>query len=139
MKFVFHAFGHPSVRSSHKTTIEITKEPNLSPRGNCVVAVNSERGIRDLPEDLKRSLLSSKVKGQLVLSVGSFHFTVEGWGDPRLTFSHPADLIVRKSGFVSDRTVLIHADKSASDLPREMVRMLQDPESRMTIEISTIV
>ena len=31
---------------------------------------------------------------------------------------------------------MIHADKAASDLPREMVRMLKDQRNRVSIEIS---
>ncbi len=63
---------------------------------------------------------------------------VDGRGDPRLTFSHETDLVVRKSGFISDRTLMIHADKSSMDIPRDMVRLLQDPTSRVTVEISAI-
>jgi len=63
---------------------------------------------------------------------------VEGRGDPRLTFSHQTDLVVRKSGFISDRTLMIHTDKSSMDIPRDMVRLLQDPTCRVTVEISAI-
>jgi len=44
--------------------------------------------------------------------------------------------VVRRSGFISDRTLMIHADKAASDLPREMVRMLKDRRNSVSIEIS---
>jgi hypothetical protein len=71
-----------------------------------------------------------------VLRVGPFEFVVEGKGDPRLTFSHDTDLVVRKSGFVSERTLMILANKSSMDIPRHMVRLLQDPTNRVTVEIS---
>lgn len=137
MRFRFHAQGHPSVLSTHEMTIEITKETDLSPRGDCVVAVGSSMGARDLPNDLKFSISRSEAKARVVLSTGPFSFVIRGRGDSRLTLSHPTDLVIRRSGFISDRTLMIHSDKSANDLPREMVRLLQDPTTTVSIEIST--
>jgi hypothetical protein len=133
---IFHAYGHPAILSTHPTTLEITTSHELTRRGDCVVAVRSSSAVQNLPEDLKRVLSSSSGRGRIALRVGTFEFTVEGRGDPRLTFSHETDLVVRKSGFVSDRTLMIYADKSSIDMPRDMVRMLQDPNSRVTVEIS---
>ncbi len=133
---IFHAYGHPAVLSTHPTTIEITTNHELTHRGDCVVAVNSSGAVRNLPEDLKQVLSSSSGRGRLALRVGPFEFLVEGKGDPRLTFSHDTDLVVRKSGFISERTLMILADKSSIDIPRHMVRLLQDPTNRVTVEIS---
>ena len=133
---IFHAYGHPAVLSTHPTTLEITTNRELTHRGDCVVAVNSSSAVRNLPEDLKRVLSSSSGRGRLALRVGPFEFAVEGKGDPRLTFSHDTDLVVRKSGFISERTLMILADKSSMDIPRDMVRLLQDSTNRVTIEIS---
>ena len=98
--------------------------------------MKSSGAIRNLSKDLKRVLSSSTGRGRLALRVGPYEFTVEGRGDPRLTFLHETDLVVRKSAFISDRTLMIHADKSSMDIPRDMVRMLQDANSRVTVEIS---
>ena len=133
----FRAKGHPAVLSTHPTTIEVTKERNLTPKGDCVVAVCSSMGAEDLPDTLKAALGQSDTMARVVFGVGRFEFEVHGKGDPRLLLSHPTDLVIRRSGFVSDRTLMIQADKSAIDLPRGMVRLLQDPSSTVTIEIST--
>jgi uncharacterized protein len=133
---IFHAYGHPAILSTHPTTLEITASDSLTRRGDCVVAVRSSSTVRDLPEELKRVLSSSSGRGRIALRVGTFEFTVEGRGNPGLTFSHETDLVVRKSGFISDRTLMIYADKSSIDIPREMVRMLQNPNNRVTVEIS---
>ena len=135
---IFHAYGHPAILSTHPTTLEITTSSELTHRGDCVVAVKSSCAVRNLPIDLKRALSSSSGRGRLQLQVGPFEFTVEGRGDPRLTFSHETDLVVRKSGFISDRTLMIRADKSSMDIPREMVRLLQVPTNRVNVEISAI-
>src|SRR3989475_6411583 len=133
---IFHAYGHPAILSTHPSTLEITTTNELTRRGDCIVAVKSCSAVRNLPEDLKRVLSSSSGKGRLALRVGPFEFTVEGRGDPRLTFLHDTDLVVRKSAFISDRTLMIHADKSSIDIPRNMVRMLQDQNNRVIVEIS---
>lgn len=133
---IFQAYGHPAILSTHPTTLEITTSHELTRRGDCVVGVKSSSAIRNLPEDLKRTLSSSSGRGRLVLRVGPLEFEVEGRGDPRLTFSHETDLVVRKSGFISERTLMIFADKSSMDIPRDMVRLLQDPSCRVTVEIS---
>ena len=108
----------------------------LTHRGDCIVAVKSSGAVRNLPQDMKHILSSSSGRGELALRVGPYEFTVEGRGDPRLTFRHETDLVVRKSAFISDRTLMIHADKSSMDIPRDMVRMLQDPKNIVTVEIS---
>src|SRR5207237_1921536 len=108
------------------TTLEITTSHELTHRGDCVVAVKSSSAVRNLSVELKRVLSSSSGRGQLKLQVGPFEFTVEGKGDPRLTFSHETDLVVRKSGFISDRTLMIHANKSSMDIPREIKHIVCD-------------
>src|SRR5438445_5667125 len=133
---IFQAYGHPAILSTHPTTLEITTSHELTHRGDCVVAVKSSSAVRDLPVGLKRVLSSSSGRGRLRLQVGPFEFTVEGRGDPRLSFSHQTDLVVRKSGFISDRTLMIHANKSSIDIPPDLLRVLQDATSRVTVEIS---
>lgn len=137
MRFKFRAHGHPSVLSTHETTIEITKETRLSSGGDCVVAVGSSTGAQDLPGDLKAAISRSDSRAMVVVSAGAFSFVIRGRGDSRLTLSHPTDLVIRRSGFISDRTLMIHSDKAAKDLPREMVRLLQDPTTTVSVEIST--
>src|SRR5207244_9077640 len=135
---IFHAYGHPAILSTHPTTLEITTSYELTHRGDCVVAVKSSSAVRGLPVGLKRVLSSSSGRGRLRLGVGGFEFMVEGRGDHRLTFSHKTDLVVRKSGFLSDRTLMIHTDNSSMDCPRDMVRLLKNQTESVRVEISAI-
>jgi len=72
------------------------------------------------------------------LAVGNHAFEVRAEGDPRLELSHPKDIVIRRSDFVSDRTLAVHADAAAKDVPREMVRLLRDPCTlgRLEIEVA---
>lgn len=100
------------------------------------MAVGSEKGLSDLSVELKTALAQTGARGLLIISAGRFNFEVRGYGHPGLKFSHTAEIVVRKTGFISDRTLMVNADRSASDVPREMVRLLQDPGCRVTVEIS---
>jgi hypothetical protein len=135
MSFRFYARGHPAVLSTHPTTLEITKDAPLSKNGNCIIAVGSSAGLRDFPEVVKNALSSEKCRARLTLTLGDHRFSIEGHGAQGLTLSHPTDIVVRKSGFVSDRTLMVHADHAASDLPRSMVKMLQDPGRKVLVEL----
>ena len=47
------AFGHKNVRATHRTTLEITKDEELSVRGDCIVAVAADKGFFDLKPKFK--------------------------------------------------------------------------------------
>ena len=67
--------------------------------------------------------------------VGDRTFEVRADGDPRLELSHPSDIVVRRSDFISGRTLAVHADAAAKDIPRDMVRLLRDPSTAGRLEI----
>ncbi len=136
MVFTFTAHGHPSILSSHPTTLEITTEPHLTKRGDCIIAVKAEYGLQDIPSNIKKALSTEKGRGKLTISVEGQTFTVEGSGSSGLAFTNPKEIVVRKSGFVSARTLMVYANKAADDIPRRMVKLLQDPAQVITIEIS---
>ncbi|MCD6301577.1 MAG: DUF371 domain-containing protein, partial [Staphylothermus sp.] len=50
---VLYGRGHPNIRATHKTTLEITKEPHVTPRGDCIIAVNATKATKDLDPELK--------------------------------------------------------------------------------------
>ena len=100
------------------------------------MAVGSERGLSDLPSSIKKVLSNENGRGRLTLRVRGYSFVVEGKGVPGLTFAHPSDIIVRKSGFVSDRTLMVHSDQAAIDIPKQVVRLLRNPDEKVIIEIS---
>jgi len=136
MNFKFYARGHPAVLSTHPTTLELTKEAALSKNGDCIIAVGSSAGLRDLPEDMKNALSSEACRARLTLMFGDHRFSIEGYGAQHLTFSHPTDIVVRKSGFVSDRTLMVHANRASADLPRSLVELLQDPRQKILVELT---
>ena len=65
-------------------------------------------------------------------------FTIQGNGSKKLSLKHTKDIVLRKSAFTCSRTVAINCDKASSDIPRDFVKILQNPKIRgnMTIEVS---
>jgi hypothetical protein len=84
---------------------------------------------------MKNALSSGSCRASLTLSVDLHQFVVEGRGAEGLTLSHPTDMVVRKSGFISDRTLMVEANRAAADIPRSFVELLQDPSRRVLVEL----
>jgi hypothetical protein len=61
---------------------------------------------------------------------------VRACGSALLTLSHATDIVVRKSSFISDRTLAIGADKAACDFSRKLVRKLRSPEQQVKITLT---
>ncbi len=129
------ARGHGNVVAGHKTTIEITREESLTPRGDCIVCVGADKGLCDLGEDFKDAARDEKAVIEVTLSVDGLLERIWGRGHPDLSFDDTSDLVIRKSDYVCGRTLMIKADKAAVDLSREMVEKLKDPDQMVEISI----
>ena len=130
--------GHPMVLSLHPTTIEITTETHLTRRGDCIIGVQAEKGCAGLNSDLRRELANPETRVRIRIGVEGRTFELTASGDPRLTLTHPHDMVIRKSEFVSERTLAVKASAAAVDIPREMVDALKDPETTGYLEIEVL-
>jgi len=138
MKEEIVARGHPNIRATHRTTLEVTKEKEVTPRGDCIIGVNAEKAVSDLNEGLKFWLKSGgKIKIEIVLPDYDLKDELMAYGDPRLTFKHNADVVIRRSDFVCDRTLAVRSNKSARDISREIVELLKDPYTELLLIIYT--
>lgn len=131
-----YARGHANVQATHNTTFQITKEPFVSARGDCVIVVASTKGAIDLSSEFKENARREKAQITVVIEVDDFKEVVKAQGSARLTFTHPNDLIVRKSSYVCGRTLAIKADKAACDLSRELVMKLRYPEQKVKVMLA---
>ncbi len=133
---VIHAFGHPNIRSSHPTTIMFTKERQVTRRGDCVVAVAADKSVADLSTEFKNALRQPNAKLTIHLEVGGLQGQINAYGSPELVLNHPNDLVIRKSEFISDRTLAVKADKSSADLSKAVIEKLKNPEQRVTLTLT---
>lgn len=132
---VVNARGHEKVQSTHRTTFEITKETRLTKRGDCVVAVGATKGAADLNPKFKEAARKDSARITITIEADGVKEIVRAKGSPRLPFTHPTDLVVRRSGYVCGRTVAVGADKAASDLSRKLVEKMRNPNQRIKITL----
>ena len=123
-------YGHPNIQSLHPKSIEITKDDHLTPRGDCIIGVKANKACSDLGESVKHRLKSNSSMVRIEVIIGDESFLIIGKGDERLTMLNPHDIVIRRTSFVCPRTMSVLCDKASSDLPRNMVKMLQDPETK---------
>ena len=133
--YEFEAHGHPNIKSTHKTTLMTTVESTLTKRGTCIIAVDSEIGLSQLPDEIKKIARSPKTNISFKLRSGSHIFESRGIGHPNLTYSDPKDMVVRKSKYTCGRTLMICSEKSAKDIPKELIKILQSNENKITVQL----
>jgi len=133
---VIEARGHQNVRSTNKTTLEITKEAFLTKRGDCILAVKATKGAADLHKKFREITRKQNARITVTIEASEEKEVVEARGSPQLTLTHPTDLVVRRSDYVCGRTLAVRADKAANDLSRRLVEKLQNPEQRVKITLT---
>ncbi|HIE13915.1 TPA: DUF371 domain-containing protein [Candidatus Bathyarchaeota archaeon] len=136
---VVNARGHQMIRSTHKTTFEITKDPSLTWRGDCIVAVAADKGVLDFNPEFKKYIRRKEAELIIKIKVEDIIEVVKAKGDPRLTLTHPRDIVIRKSSHVCGRTLAVRADKAAIDISRKVVERLKKPQVPVTITFTVKV
>ena len=131
-----HAHGHENVTSTNKTTLEITKEPHLTKRGDCIISVGADKGAADLSPEFKQNAKNQHARITITIQVGKIVEKINAQGNPQLTLTHPHDLVIRKSDYVCSRTLAVRADKAAKDLSRTLVEKLRDPKQKAVITLT---
>ena len=124
MRDVVRFRGHPNIRATHKTTMEVTKEGWLTPKGDCIIGVSADKACADLSSNLKEFIRRGS-RLRITLVVGDEKFQFMAHGSPKLELTDPTSMVIRKSGFISPRTVAIRSEASASDIPRKIVELLK--------------
>jgi hypothetical protein len=123
------------VRATHRTTIEVTTEEHLTENGDCIVGVRADKGCAGLDPGVRSSIQGGPSKVRIKLMVEGETFSIEATGSPRLPLSDPHEIVIRKSDFVSGRTLALGADAAAKDIPRSMVARLRNPSTVGMLEV----
>jgi len=134
LKEIIHCKGHENVRVTHKSTLEFTKEDYLTPRGDCILCIEADKGINDLSNEFKSALRAGK-KLLIRIKVGDLVDEVLAEGSPGLILDHDFSMVVRKSDYIDARTLAIRANKAARDIKRELVELLRNRETEAMIEL----
>jgi hypothetical protein len=133
---VITAYGHSLVQATHKTTFEITKDTHLTRKGDCIIAVRADKSLIDLSRDFKDAARKSDARITIAIEAGEERETVTASGNSGLLFSHPTDMVVRKSNYVCSRTLAVKSNKAAYDLSKELVEKLRNPNQKVRIKLT---
>jgi hypothetical protein len=128
-------YGHKNVQATHKTTLEFTKDTHLSKKGDCVVTVAADKALADLSAEFKENLRKPNAKLIILIEADGIIDQVNAHGSPQLILSHPTDMVIRKSDYVCNRTLAVHADKAAQDLSKALVEKLKTPQQKVKITL----
>ena len=133
---VIQANGHENITSANRTTFEVTRETHLTKRGDCIIAVASDKGASDLSAQFKKTAQNENARIRITVEVDDEIEVINACGSCHLSLTHPTDLVIRKSDYVCGRTLAIRADKAAKDLSRTLVKKLQNPKQRVKITMT---
>jgi hypothetical protein len=136
---VIFGHGHKNIQATHKTTLEITKDKHLSKKGDCIVTVATDKALADLSAEFKENLRKPHAKLTILIGVDELIEQVNAQGSPQLILTHSTDIVIRKSDYVGNRTLAVHADKAAHDLSRDFVEKLKNPEQKVKITLKVRV
>ncbi len=121
------ARGHPNVKASHPKTLEWVPEPELGPRGTCILGVGLAGDLDALarlrgPVEIELRCGGRQERLRACLS--------PGWlpGEALILRKRPEPL--------ARRTLAVAADKGAADLDRALVAALADPTARLEIAVT---
>lgn len=128
---VFNIRGHKNILGTHKNTIEFTKEPDLTLSGDCIIGVKADFDLAEL-----KSLVKEHSKIKIIITVGELVEELTADSNPDFNDGH--EIVIRKTDFISERTLGIRADKAVLDLNRELINKLKNPKSIGKVEITGI-
>jgi hypothetical protein len=129
-------FGHPNIKSTHRSTLEITKEETVSFRGDCIIGVKANKSCAEFNKRIKKLIANDRAKVKITIYILDKVFEINAEGSSLLTMSDDKEIVVRKSNYISPRTLAINSDKVAVDIPREIVRILQKSKTKGKMLIS---
>lgn len=126
MIFKIYSKGHENVTSHHKSTFEITKDPEIGPTADCIIGVDMDKTMLNFPQEFKDKIADSNTRIVVELKTENGHDEITGFGHEDLTLTHPTDIVIRKSDFTCPRTLMINADKAARDLDENLIEDLKN-------------
>ena len=132
---VIFGCGHKNIQATHKTTLEFTKDKHLSKKGDCIVTVAADKALAALSAEFKENLRKPHTKLIILIEADGVIDQVNAHGSPQLILAHPTDMVIRKSDYVCNRTLAVHADKAAQDLSKALLEKLKTPQQKVKITL----
>ena len=133
---IITAYGHENIQATHKTTLEITKDKHLTRNGDCIIAVAANKSLADLSPKFKEKLRRKNAILTIRIEAEGVVEEIKASGSSHLILTHPTEIVVRKSDYISNRTLAIRADKTSYDLSKRLVDKLKNPNQKVKITLT---
>lgn len=129
--YEFSAYGHPNILATHKATIEVTKDKEVSKEGNCIVGVNSDFDLSSIKKFINKKLSLKERAIKITIKINNLKEEINAELNP--DFDDDKEMVIRKSDFASKRTLAVRADKGAFDLA--ICSNLKSKDDKIIVEI----
>ena len=120
------AYGHKNIKALHKNTFEFTKDDFVTETGDCIIGIRSDFKIPPGFADGSNAVIEMEADG-VKESVKA---------ELSKDFSSDHEMVFRRSDFLSDRTLGIHADKACIEFSEEFREKLKDPDMEIDVTIT---
>jgi uncharacterized protein len=141
MEYSFTCHGHKNITAKHKTTLEFTKEYELSLRGDCIVGVKADFSIiqlKDFIKKIRNNQVTITIKPANPLKNKKNDDKIVEMIDAEINplFNSDKEIVIRKTEFISERTFAIRANKAAFELNTALISFLKENENIAEVSIA---
>ena len=126
MKYLFTCYGHDNITCKHKTTLEFTKDKDLSLKGDCIVGVKADFSLVQLKKFIKSLGNNKKITITIEAINKDYKITEKINAEINPGFNSNKEMVIRKTDFISERTFAIKSDKAACEVTAGLVSFLKD-------------
>ena len=135
MLYKFNAYGHPNILATHKTTLEFTKDKEVSLKGDCIVGVNADFELKKLKKFIQKS--KNKKITITIETISNKKIKEKINAELNPSFNSSKEFVIRKTNFVSERTFAIRANKAAYDLDKDLINYLKERSNKIILIIES--
>lgn len=133
ISYSFNTYAHPNITALHRATLEITKENFLTKNGDCIIGIKADFDLAELKRFIKK-IKKESIKIQLMVDATSETII----GKLNRDFNDAVSIVIRKSDFISNRTLVYSADKSASDIRRDLIKEVIENKNKIKVCMSQL-
>ncbi len=127
------ASGSHGIIATCTHSIGLTKSESVHADGkDCMIGVKADKSCKELGDEFRDSLKGGR-KVKITIEADGVSDSFEAFGSPALSVSDEEGMVIRKDDFIDDKVVAIMADKSASDLSKELIEKLKKSDTKVTV------
>ena len=136
MEYSFNCYGHENITARHKTTLEFTKDRDLSLKGDCIIGVNADFSLPQLKNFIKsidNNKITIIIETMNNINKKNNKIIEKINAEINPCFNSDKDIVIRKSDFRDERTLAVKADKAACELSSELIKNIIGNKQKISI------